>query len=292
VNNRIHTVVVTYNNRDLLEKCVASVYGSLEKAGVEGTVTVVDNDSRDGSESLIRSRFPSVGYIRNAENLGTAKAFNRGIVSDVESPYTLLMNDDVELFPDTIAAMIGTLEKHPRAGGIPAYPVNPDGRPQRIKLRIFGLTRLPRSGIQYAQFGGTTACLYRTEMFEKTGLFDEFYFFYNEDLDLSLRAKREGIRFVFDPGIKVIHHKNQGKKKGFLDVRPHYYAADYYFYRKNYGWLFASIYRIMACVHIACMKRKLDRQKNETGLTLLREGEKRLRHTIRDFRNMRTRSTA
>jgi GT2 family glycosyltransferase len=141
------------------------------------------------------------------------------------------------------------------------------------------VSRVRNARVRRAAFGGTTACLYRTEVFRKVGLFDEFYFFYNEDLDLSLRVKRAGMRFVFDPAIRVVHHKNQGKAKGARFVRPHFYAADYYFYRKNYGIPFASVYLVMATAHYFLLRRKLHHKGKGDALLLLEQAWDKLRQT-------------
>lgn len=285
MSRSINVVIVTYNNKELLDRCIASVQESLREVPLAGTVTVVDNNSEDGTGALVQEKFSRVHYLRNNENLGTARAFNRGISAHMNADFTMLMNDDVELYPGTLGAMTALLDRHPEAAGVPAYPISPNGRPQRVKLRIFGVSRVRDNRIRRAAFGGTTACLYRTEVFRKAGMFDEFYFFYNEDLDLSLRVKRAGMRFVFDPSVRVVHHKNQGKAKGAGFVRPHFYAADYYFYRKNYGFLFASVYLVMAKVHFYFVRGKLRREGQTDALILLEQAWVKLSRTRAAFRD-------
>ncbi len=282
----INAVVVTYNNRDLLDRCISTVAGSLEKTPYAGRITVVDNASTDSTAELLANCYPSVRHINNKNNLGLTKALNIGIKSGFDCEYTLLLNDDVELFPDTISKMIRTLHNNPGAKGIPACLIYPDGSAQRVKLNIIGVQKRIKPGTRYINFAGTTACLYYTEIFKRLGLFDEFYFFYNEDLDFSLRAKRAGIRFVFNPGIKVIHHQNKGRKKANRAIRPYFYATDYYFYRKNYGILFSAVYLAMALTHIAYSRRKFTKNNENERLLLLLEGKKKLRETIRNFKRL------
>jgi len=282
----INIVIVTYNNKDLLEKCISTVFQSLGNTEIEGIVTVVDNDSSDGTEKLIRERFSSVHYLLNKKNLGTAKSFNRGIKENIDAHYTLLLNDDVELFPNTISLMIETLNKFQNAQGIPARLIYPDGRPQRIKLKILGMENIRNQNIRYVQFAGTTACMYYTEIFRELGLFDEFYFFYNEDLDFSLRAKRNGLKFIFNPEIKVIHYKYQGKAKGIKEVKPHFYAANYYFYKKNYGRILSCVCLIMAFIHITVWKKRFKKENNNEKLLLLEKGREKLKHTVKNYKEL------
>jgi GT2 family glycosyltransferase len=247
-------------------------------------ITVVDNASTDGTARLLKDRFPAVHHLRNGENLGTARGFNRGIEAGLDGTFTMLMNDDVELFPETVSRMLETLERYPDARGVPACPVYPDGSSQRVKLHVFRLTRVRNERIRWASFPGTTACLYRTSVFREIGLFDEFYFFYNEDLDFALRAKRAGLKFVFDPTIRVIHHLNQGRAKGARYVRPHFYVANYYFYRKHFGFLAAQLYLMTALLHVNRSLRRCRRQGNTEQCELLAMGRENLQRTVRRFR--------
>lgn len=283
-SENLNIVIVTYNNRELLRKCIESVEASRKNIDLDSIITVVDNASTDGTEEEIRRNFPEINYIKNDKNYGLAKALNMGIKSSIASDFTLLLNDDVELFDDTIKRMLDVLEEHPEASGVPARLVYPDGSPQRIKLNIIGINKKLKDGITYVKFAGTTASLYRTEIFKKIGFFDEFYFFYNEDLDFCLRAKRAGFRFVFDPEIKVIHHRKKGRQKAEIEIKPYFYATDYYFYRKNYGLLFAGVYRLMAEFHMRLWRHRFGKAGNVEKLNILDQGREMLYETIKGFR--------
>jgi GT2 family glycosyltransferase len=259
---------------------------SLKKSGLKIKITVVDNASTDGTKELIQEHFPSVHHIVNSDNVGLSRSLNIGIREGLDYPYTLLLNDDVELFPETITLMLNTLESHTAAMGIPARLIYPDGRPQRVKLKIIGVEKAVADGVQYIEFGGTTACLYKTDIFRQIGLFDEFYFFYNEDLDFSLKAKRRGIKFVFNPEIKVIHHRKKGRTKALKAIKPYYYATNYYFYRKNYGIFPALLYLQFACIHMLIWKNRFKRENENENLRLLIEGGNKLMHTVRNYKKL------
>lgn len=287
----INVVIVTYNNEDLLKSCITSVQKSLDHSEFQGRITVVDNSSGDGTKELIEKNFSHVNHIVNKQNLGLSKALNIGITEGFGSNFTLLLNDDVELFKGTIVSMVDILNDYPKAKGIPACLIYPDGRPQRVKLKILGVGRKYYKSTQIINFAGTTACLYRTEIFHKVGMFDEFYFFYNEDLDFSLRAKRKGMKFVFNPDIKVIHHRKKGRKRGDKTVKPYFYATDYYFYRKNFGVLFSSVYFIMAVFHIFLWKKRFKKVNENEKLALLQEGIEKLKYTVKNYRKLRHRQS-
>ena len=285
----LNAVVVTYKNRDILANCLATLYGSLGYCGLPHVVTVVDNNSSDGTRELVKKSFPGVNYIENGENLGLAMAINIGVRSLPDAPYTLIMNDDVELFPETVGRMLDVLSEYPDAMGVPANLLRSDHSPQRMKLRIYGLNKGKGDRIRYVSFPGTTACLYRTELLLELGLFDEFFFFYNEDLDFSIRAKRRGVKFIFDPRAKVVHLRSQGRVKGELFVKPHQFANDYYLYLKHYGPLLASLYLLVARLRICAMKRRLSRAGESAKLDLLGKAEERLGRTVVDLRTKRYR---
>src|SRR5207244_1360931 len=101
-------VVVSFNTRDVLERCLQSVIAA---APVE--TVVVDNGSSDGSAGLVRTRFPSVRLIVSHENLGYGSAANRGIAA-CSAPGVLLLNSDTVLAPDALGALGAYLAERPR----------------------------------------------------------------------------------------------------------------------------------------------------------------------------------
>jgi GT2 family glycosyltransferase len=292
LKDTINVVIVTYNNRELLKSCIASVEKSLENSGYSGQITIVDNASSDGTGKMIDESFPNVHHVVNKQNFGLSKALNIGIKEKLNSTYTLLLNDDVELFPETISNMAGTFKEFPEAAGVPSCLIYPDGRPQRVKLRILGKGKKSYKGTQEIYFAGTTACMYRTGVFRDIGFFDEFYFFYNEDLDFSLKAKRSGMKFIFKPEIKVIHHRKAGRSKANRSVKPYFYATDYYFYRKNFGILFSSVYLVMAYIHYLQKRKSFQKAKQSENFQLLQEGMQRLKYTIKNYKDLRNNSGA
>lgn len=148
----ISVVIVSYRTREVLRDCLHSV----QQHGVPGmTVIVVDNDSRDGSAEMVRSKFPAVRLIQNATNAGFAVANNQGI-DQSDGEFVLLLNSDTVVLPGALAAMVEFLEAYPDAdaGAVGCRLLSPDGTIQasagrdakpgliRLFLRLTGLSHL------------------------------------------------------------------------------------------------------------------------------------------------------
>ncbi|MBE0411090.1 MAG: glycosyltransferase family 2 protein, partial [Anaerolineales bacterium] len=121
---KLSIVVVNWNTRDLLAKCLTSIYACPPVCPFE--VLVVDNASSDGSVSMLREGFPQVRLIQNNKNVGFAAANNQAL-SLVDSPYILLLNPDTVVKPGALNEMLDYLENNPGVGAAGARLLNPDG---------------------------------------------------------------------------------------------------------------------------------------------------------------------
>lgn len=225
----ISIVIVSYNGREHLRRCLASL--AAHPPAAESEVIVVDNDSRDGSAPMVVLDFPEVRLLRLPRNLGFAAGANRGI-REASGEAVVLLNPDSEIEADPFAAMLAYLREHEDAGIVAPRLLNPDGSLQ-LSCRSFPsfsaalfnryslLTRLfpgNRYSKQYLlsdwQHDSTRevdwvsgACLMvRRSLFDEIGLLDEGYFMYIEDVDLCQRAHRAGYQVVYLPQTSVIHH--------------------------------------------------------------------------------------
>src|SRR3990170_6792304 len=118
-------IIVNWNTRDLLEKCLQSVYDTVQ--GLNFEVFVVDNGSSDGSVDMVRQHFPQVRLIGNQENLGFARANNQAIRESI-GRYVSLLNSDAFLSGDAIQQMAHLMEIHPAIGIVGANLYSPDGK--------------------------------------------------------------------------------------------------------------------------------------------------------------------
>lgn len=204
-------------------------------------IITVDNDSCPNVSEWVKQNFPSVVIFRNKDNIGTAKAYNIAI-NQSRGKYLMLINDDCYLKDKVAKKAVDFLELHPEFMGLGLSLLNPDGTPQFMKLRIFSFWPFNPRKPQRITFLGTNNLLCRKEVFQTVGLFDENYFFFNEDLDWSWRAWRTRIQFYYKPEFKIYHDHGLFEKPSFkLGRSLARDIADLYFYRKNVAILLKFI---------------------------------------------------
>lgn len=140
---RLSVVIVSWNVRRLLRRCLASIYQSLALSGrehagpedLEIQVIVVDNGSRDRSVDMVKARFPQVELIANQVNRGFTTANNQGIAR-AQGEYTLLLNPDTEVLGNALAEMVTFADHHRNVGMIGPQLLNPDGTVQSSRRRF------------------------------------------------------------------------------------------------------------------------------------------------------------
>jgi GT2 family glycosyltransferase len=231
-------VIVTFNTRDLLLQCLRSVIEDAARGGRAYRVIVVDNASTDGTAAVVRQTFPSVGLIANIANVGLAPALNQGLRACADATYVLLMNSDIKVRPNTLGPMMDYLDGHPQVAGVSVQLVNPDGSRQKFRT-AFGPVLFPERLDRTfpVTFFGTTFHMGRRAIYnqDQVGEFDEYYFFFNEDLDWSIRAHRKGLVFHYLPHLAVVHYGGQGRAQNRDRLLSDFYRMNLYFYAKFYG---------------------------------------------------------
>lgn len=205
-------VIPNYNGIQYLAACVDSLLAD----GMPCRLLVVDNGSTDGSYELLE-KYPMVDVIRFEENTGFCKAVNAGIMA-AKTEYVILLNNDVEVMPGFVAELEKGMDANPKAfsGGAqmrmlknPEYMDNAGdyycalgwaydyGKGKKVAARY----QKPRK--IFTACGG--AAIYRKEVFEKIGLFDEKHFAYLEDVDIGYRARIFGYENIYIPKAVVYH---------------------------------------------------------------------------------------
>jgi len=252
----LSVIIVNYNVKQFLEPCLFSVERAMKK--IEGEVWVVDNNSVDGSVRMVHEQFPKCNLIENKKNLGFSKANNQGI-RKASGKYILLLNPDTVVREDTFKRCLHFMETHSQAGAIGVKMIDGKGRflpeskrafptPEVAFFKIFGFARIfPRSPIfnkynlgflsedqihEVEVLSGAYMFL-RKEVLAKTGLLDEDYFMYGEDVDLSFRITRVGYKNYYFPETTIIHYKGESTKKGSLNYVVLFYKAMLIFARKH-----------------------------------------------------------
>jgi GT2 family glycosyltransferase len=207
-------VIPNWNGERFLKVCL----GSLREQPFKGFETIlVDNASSDGSLQLVGRDFPEVRVISMRENRGFSAAVNAGIEAS-EANYVALLNNDTEVDPGWLQALLRAADKHPEAGLFASKLV--DFYDRRVldgagdALRLSGLPyRLGHGERDRGQFDAPgyvfsacgAAAMYRREMLDEIGLFDEDFVSYCEDGDLSFRAQLAGYRCFYVPDAVVYH---------------------------------------------------------------------------------------
>jgi len=211
----ISVIIPSWNGIRLLPACLASLRVQTDP---RAEVLVVDNCSGDGTPDLVRRQFPEVRVTVLPRNQGFSAAVNTGIHM-TEGALIALLNQDVEVGPNWLAALREAADSHPEAGAI-ACKIMLHDRPDHFHSAgdLFGHEGIPiNRGVweldvgQYdtprqvfAACGGAAA--YRRALFDQIGAFDESFFMYLEDVDLAWRQQLAGWRTWYAPSAVAYHH--------------------------------------------------------------------------------------
>jgi len=251
-------VIVNYNVKHFIEQCLHSVFNALK--GIEAEVFVVDNNSVDGSVALIKEKFPRVNLIENKANAGFSKANNQAIRLS-RGEYILLLNPDTVVQEDTFTKTLAFMDAHPEAGGLGVKMVDGKGNflpeskrglptPEVAFYKIFGLSRLFPGSKRFGRYHLTyldknkthsvdvlsgAFMLLRKSVLDKTGLLDEDYFMYGEDIDLSYRIVLNGNKNYYFPETTIIHYKGESTRKSSINYVFVFYRAMAIFARKHFS---------------------------------------------------------
>lgn len=254
---KLSVIIVNYNVKHFLEQCLISVYKALEN--IPSEVFVVDNNSVDGSCTLVKERFPNVKLIENKKNYGFSYANNQAL-KKANGAYILLLNPDTVVEEDTFSKCINFMDTNPDAGGLSVKMIDGKGRflpeskralptPAVSFYKIFGLSKLFPKSKTFARYHlghlkndeineieilpGAFMFL-RKKALDQTGLLDETFFMYGEDIDLSYRITLSGFKNYYYPQTTIIHYKGESTKKGSLNYVFVFYQAMIIFAKKHF----------------------------------------------------------
>lgn len=285
---KLSVIIVNYNVRYFLEQALQSVCQS--KTTFPFDVWVVDNTSADGSVEMVRSHFPEVQVIANTENVGFSRANNQAITAST-GEYVLLLNPDTIIQEDTLQQVVDFMDTHADAGGLGVKMIDGKGRylpeskrglptPATALYKMLGLQRLfpgsRRFGRYYMSYldpeqvqevevlSGACMCLRRSAL-AKTGLLDEDFFMYGEDIDLSYRLLKAGYKNYYFPHTQIIHFKGESTRKDSFRYVILFYQAMIRFVQKHFSssgsGLFILLIRIGIMLRggLATLRRLIER---------------------------------
>lgn len=248
---KLSIVIVNYNVQHFLEQCLSSVQAAL--IGIKSEIIVVDNISPDASCRMVKNKFPEVILIENKENLGFSKANNQGVAL-AKGKYVLILNPDTVVAEDTFVKILAFAEKKQNLGILGVKLVDGTGNflpeskrglptPKVAFKKIFGISS-PKKGKYYAThlkenepgsidvLVGAFMLLERKK-YDNIGGFDEDYFMYGEDIDISYKALKKGYQNYYYPNTQIIHYKGESTSKN-AKYLGNFYGAMRIFYKKHF----------------------------------------------------------
>jgi GT2 family glycosyltransferase len=234
----ISVIIVSFNTAGLLADCIRSVQQSDPGLSIE--IIVVDNNSHDGSQAMLKRDFPMVTLVENTCNKGFAQANNQGL-QKAQGDMILLLNPDTEVFPSTLLTLRRFLVDHPHIGAVgprtyldKTCPLQVcslklltplralilftrlpfPGRKRRLKQiwHLDGLAWETDSPIPVEGIGGAAIMMTRKRLLNMGGL-DERFFMGYEDTDLAARLKHNGTSVVYHPDAHIVHLFGQSKQQ-------------------------------------------------------------------------------
>ena len=214
---QITVAIVSWNTRELLRECLASMPASVD-------VWVVDNGSSDGSADMVRAEFPGARLVASTRNLGFGGAVNH-VAGSTSTPWLVVANADVRLGDGALDALLAAASRDPAAGAVAPRLVLPDGSTQHS---VFAFPTVPFSLLFALGLAGDRLCvpgrwdwrrarrvpwaigallLVRREAWDAAGGFDERQWMYAEDLELGWRLRSAGWATRYEPSA-VVHHES------------------------------------------------------------------------------------
>jgi GT2 family glycosyltransferase len=274
----LSVILVNYNDRAHLPACLSS----LEKAvaGLSAEVILVDNRSNDGSPELVKSLFPWVRLIENDQNVGFPRANNTGFKQS-HGDYVLFLNTDTVVPASAAAALLAEIKARPEAGAVGPALVHENGRfqvsfgknvgffseiRQKIILNPYYRIALRHSRRSRAVGWLSAACLLtRRTALEATGLFDEGFFLYFEDIDLCRRISEKGFTLMFLPVVRFYHVGGAATSVRRWQSRLEYRRSQLRFYKKHGSRLSLRLLRLylkLTSLTLAVSARKDEGKKD------------------------------
>ena len=237
---------------------------------IEGEIFVVDNNSTDGSKDFFQDKFPGVTFIWNTENEGFAKANNKAL-KQASGNYILFLNPDTIIPEDCFDKCISFIKLKGDSGALGIKMIDGSGKFLKESKRAF-----PSPMTSLFKLSGFTILFPKSKVFSKyhlgflneninhevdvlagafmvipkkildtIGTFDENFFMYGEDIDLSYRIQKAGYKNYYFAESSIIHFKGESTKKGSLNYVRLFYKAMSVFVKKHYGGTKAGVFNIL-----------------------------------------------
>jgi hypothetical protein len=258
-------VIVNWNVKDLLERCLQSL---LRSDGLTTEIIVVDSASADGSPQMVREKFPQVRLIASAQNLGYAGGNNAG-ARVAQGRYMFLLNPDTIVKPGALTTLVDYLEEHPAAGAVGPQLLWPDGTiqssrrafptlgtlfwestllgqwfPHNRHIRRYHMTDRSPDETQLVDWVVGAAILTRREVWAQVGPLDEEFFMYFEETDWFQRSAACGWQTHYLPSAQIIHYEGQSSGQVVTARTLRFQRSKIRYAHKYFGERWAGLLRL------------------------------------------------
>jgi len=265
---KLSVIIVSYKVPYFLEQTLLSVQKAAQR--IETEVIVVDNNSKDNSVDMVREKFPWATLIANTNNTGFATANNQGI-EIAKGEYILFLNPDTVVREDTFEQIVNFMEQSPEYGGLGVKMIDGTGiflpeskrgfpSPEVAFYKTFGLSKLFPKSKRFNRYhlgyldkdknhdidvlSGAFMLIPR-KVLDEIGYWDEAFFMYGEDIDLSYRIIKGGYKNYYYADTTIIHYKGESTKKGSLNYVKTFYEAMIIFTKKHFQGSKAGLFVLM-----------------------------------------------
>ncbi len=290
----LSVIIVNYNVKYFLEQCLCSVQKAIAEINAE--IIVIDNNSSDGSIDYLQQHFPSVIFLSNQKNEGFSKANNKAL-QIAKGEMILFLNPDTIVAEDSFTTCVSFLQNTPNAGAAGIRMIDGSGKflpeskrsfPSLLSsfYKLIGLAALFSSSKIFNHYAlgnldknkncevpvlAGAFMMVKKEVLEKTHGFDESFFMYGEDIDLSFRTQQAGYKNYYIGQHAVIHFKGESSRKGSSNYVRMFYNAMNVFVKKHYKPANAKLFALfidMAIVFSALASKltqlfRLNNKKDE-----------------------------
>ena len=254
------SIIITHHKTpELLDLCLKSIEDTI--GNIDYEIIVLDSESEEKTEQIIKEKYPEVKIIPFKKNLGYSKIVNTGL-REIKGDYVLILNADIIVLKGAISELLKFMEENPEIGILSPQLLGFTGdiqvscfskptinailarrtffgkfKPGRSALKKFLISDWDRKSIKEVDWVQGSAMMIKKEAIDKVGLFDENFFMYFEDADLCRRFWNAGYKVVYYPKAQMAHYYHRSSKKwgGLLDLvmnkytRIHIVSAVKYF---------------------------------------------------------------
>lgn len=290
MSKAVAVILLNWNTPVYTANCIASLRQHCNQALYD--IIVADNGSTDGSLAILQDQFTNVLFIDNGENLGFAEGNNRALIYSINKGYnySLILNTDTVVDEDIITKLSTHLNKYPGTAAVQpaiywmhdkAKIWNGEGNFNKLTGSVISDTKAPTPNQAFSQVEWVTGCcmLIRNSALGKSGLFNEKFFLYYEDVDLCFRLREAGYDLHYLPSCKMYHEAGVSakiaapKKEGTLSPVIHYYTSrNHIWILRRYGnpWFYPTYTIIYGTYYLAVLAYFKLRGRNQKARYLIK----------------------